>query len=160
MINFRPNENLAAHKSVFQHSAYDSVTHDAIPKAGMMQQKVSGPTPDQLIGLSKRLYSMRLRRQDFFSSDLFGEPGWDMLLALFNAEAGGHKLTVSSLCASSQSPSTTSLRWLDRLIQLDLVARTKSPLDGRVFFIVLRPSARTAISNYLREIWESLFAAN
>ena len=160
MINFRPNEKIALHSSVFQHPAPEGFTDAAMPKPGSAHRQPNGPTPDQLIGLSKRLYAMRARRQDFFSPDLFGEPGWDMLLALFNADAGGHKMTVSSLCAASQSPGTTSLRWLDKLIQLDLVERTKSPIDGRVFFVILKPSGRRAISDYLREIWASLFAAN
>lgn len=160
MINFRPNEKIATHSSVFQHSAREGFTGLAMTMPGSAHQEGNGPTPDQLIGLSKRLYALRARRQEFFSPDLFGEPGWDMLLALFNADSGGHKMTVSSLCAASQSPGTTSLRWLDKLIQLDLVERTKSPIDGRVFFIVLKPSGRRAISEYLRVIWASLFAAN
>jgi DNA-binding MarR family transcriptional regulator len=69
-------------------------------------------------------------------------------------------MTVTSLCSASLCPDTTALRWLDRLGQLGLVRRLKSPLDARVFFIDLQPEARNAINNYLREMWNSLFAPN
>jgi DNA-binding MarR family transcriptional regulator len=161
MKNFRPNELLAEHKSVFKQAP----ELDALGVAHTQGFPGSGhdallPSPDQLTGLAKRLYAGRSRRKDFLTPELFGEPGWDMLLALFNAEAGGNRLTVSSLCAASLCPETTALRWLDRLGQLDLVRRVKHPLDGRVFFIDLQPAARSSINSYLREMWASLFAPN
>ena len=159
MMNLRPHENITTHRSVFKHAPCNGLTDAAMLEAGAAPQATAGPTPDQLIGLSKRLYAMRTRRREFLSPDLFGEPGWDMLLALFNADGGGHKLTVSSLCAASQSPDTTALRWIERLIQLDLIERAKSPLDKRVFFVVLKPAGRTAISDCLRNIWVTLFSS-
>lgn len=159
MKNFRPNELLTEHKSVFR----PILERDAPASVGSKhfpcnENGSPSPTPDQLIGLAKRLYAARSRRQNFLSSELFGEPGWDMLLALFIAEPKGRRLTVSNLCAASWCPDTTALRWIERLGQLDLVRRTKSPFDGRVFFVDLQPAARTAINNYLRDIWRSLFA--
>ena len=161
MNSFRPNELLAEHKSVFkQGPERDAFALDR--GAGILGYELDAHSPsrDQLIGLAKRLYAGRSRRKDFLTSEMFGEPGWDMLLALFNAEAGGHRLTVTSLCAASLCPDTTALRWLERLGQLDLVRRVKNPLDGRVFFVDLQPAARTAINSYLRDVWSSLFAPN
>lgn len=161
MMGFRPNDMLAEHKSVFkqvpERDGFGLAREKDFPSH---DHDVETPSRDQLIGLAKRLYAGRSRRKAFLTSELFGEPGWDMLLALFNAEAGGHRLTVTSLCAASLSPDTTALRWLERLGQLDLVRRVKNPLDGRVFFVDLQPAARTAINSYLREIWTSLFAPN
>ena len=158
MKNFRPNEMIAEHKSVFRQHHSAAYSRARLTGFATDVQNASVPTPDQLAGLAKRLYAARSKRKVFVNSELFGEPGWDMLLALFNAETTGHKLTVSSLCAASQCPDTTALRWLERLGQLDLVRREKSPMDGRVFFIELQPPARGAINSYLRETWHSFFA--
>jgi DNA-binding MarR family transcriptional regulator len=158
MKNFRPNELIAEHKSVFQQAHDPSHFSPRLSNFSADYHDAIAPTSDQLIGLAKRLYTARSKRKEFVNPELFGEPGWDMLLALFNAETTGHKLTVSSICIASQCPDTTALRWLERLGQLDLVRREKSHFDGRVFFIELQPSARIAINNYLREIWYSFFA--
>ena len=161
MNSFRPNELLAEHKSVFkQGPERDAFALDRGTGILGYELDAHSPSRDQLIGLAKRLYAGRSRRKDFLTSEMFGEPGWDMLLALFNAEAGGHRLTVTSLCVASLCPDTTALRWLERLGQLDLVRRVKNPLDGRVFFVDLQPAARTAINSYLRDVWSSLFAPN
>jgi len=161
MNSFRPNGLLAEHKSVFkQVPERDAFALDRGTGILGYELDAHSPSRDQLIGLAKRLYAGRSRRKDFLTSEMFGEPGWDMLLALFNAEAGGHRLTVTSLCAASLCPDTTALRWLERLGQLDLIRRVKNPLDGRVFFVDLQPAARTAINSYLRDVWSSLFAPN
>ena len=157
MKNFRPNAMMAEHKSVFRHFNEPARFPACSTAHAEGWREMGAPTPDQLIGFAKRIYNARSKRKHFVGAELFGEPGWDMLLALFNAETIGHRLTVSSLCAASQSPDTTALRWIERLGQLDLIRREKSPLDGRVFFIDLQPSARTAIDAYLREIWHSFF---
>jgi DNA-binding MarR family transcriptional regulator len=96
---------------------------------------------------------MRRRRADFLSADLFAEPGWEMLLALYEANCAGHRMTSTNLCSASNAPPTTALRWLDNLAELGLVRRRKNPLDGRIVFIELEPNARTAIEAYLCDAW-------
>ena len=115
------------------------------------------PSFDQLVGFAAALSSARWQRSQFLNSSLFGEPGWDMLLALFCAEGKGQRLTVSDLCVASESPQTTALRWLDRLKQLDFVERHPSRADGRIVYVILKPAAHKAIEAYLLKIWGLMF---
>lgn len=114
-------------------------------------------TPQELVELARRIVAARRRREKFFSGDLFSEPGWEMLLALYDANCAGHRLTSTNLCRASNAPPTTALRWLDNLIQLDLVSRRGNPLDARVVFIELKPHARTAIEAYLSDFWVLMY---
>ncbi len=80
-----------------------------------------------------------------------------MLLALYEADTAGHRMTISNLCYSSQAPDTTALRWLDKLVELNLIHRRKNPLDARIVFIELEPGAKSAIRSYLCELWFKLY---
>lgn len=161
MTSFRPHEFLSGYTSVFERTPQNRDHRPSYPKGSKLPARGEEghlPTPSQLMALAKRLSAARSRRKDFLAPSLFGEPGWDMLLALYNAELGGYRMTVSRLCEASDGPATTALRWLATLGELDLVRRLKNPLDCRVIFIELQPAARFAIEAYLSDFWNSLFA--
>lgn len=157
MASFRPHELLSGPRSVFKQASENSAARLNYPQ-GIRAEEEQVPTPSQLIALAKRLFAARSRRKDFIAPSLFGEPGWDMLLALFIAQSGGYRITVSGLCGASHAPPTTALRWLTTLGELDLVRRFRNPIDFRVVFIELQPAARSAINAYLGDIWDTLFA--
>jgi DNA-binding MarR family transcriptional regulator len=117
------------------------------------------PHPEELLALSKRISASRIGRRNFFAADLFAEPAWEMLLALYRADAAGHRMSVSNLCYASEAPGTTALRWIDKLEELGLVSRRKNPLDARMVFIELDAAARTQIEDYLLDTWVSLYVA-
>ena len=110
-----------------------------------------------LVWLAQRLTAARRRREDFLSPGLFSEPGWEMLLALYEANCAGHRVTSTNLCRASNAPQTTAIRWLDNLVELGLINRRKNPLDARVIFIELEPHARAAIEAYLCDMWVTMF---
>lgn len=118
------------------------------------------PSPEQLAALAEKIHGMRSRKMAFPGSDLIAEPGWEMLIALFRADAASYRLTVSNACRASHAPATTALRWLDRLTELGLVCRKDDPLDARVVFIELKPKARLALRDYFSEIWVTLYGAD
>ena len=154
MISLRPSDVIAREVSVVTHSLRSGGQSQCEERFGDGQRS---PSYDQLIGLAKTLSSARWRRKDFLSPELFGEPGWDMLLSLFHAEGKGQRSTVTDLCVASEAPQTTALRWIERLEQQDLVRREPSRTDGRITHISLMPAAHEAIEAYLRRIWTLLF---
>ena len=77
---------------------------------------------DQLTDLAARIYEMRRSRERFLHGALFGEPVWDMLLALYCFAARGEALSVSALWYASGVPQTTALRWARLLEQKKLVS--------------------------------------
>ena len=79
----------------------------------------------------------RQQRGRFFSSELFADPAWDMLLELYSAHLGQRRLSVSSLCGGSGVPPTTALRWITTMEKSQLIVRRNDPMDGRRVFVEL-----------------------
>jgi DNA-binding MarR family transcriptional regulator len=115
------------------------------------------PHPEQLVAMAQMIGESRRRRENFFAPELFAEPGWEMLLALYSANAAGIRMSVSNLCRMSKGPPSTAVRWVDRLESLKLITRHKSLRDGRVFFVELTPDAHQRVEDYLIETWASMF---
>ncbi len=111
------------------------------------------PTIKELVGLAVRLDAARACRSEFMPYEILAEPGWDMLVALFLADAAGRRATVTNLCNESRVPLTTALRWIEKLVDCRLVRRARNPLDARIIFIELENKGRTAMIDYLSQMW-------
>ncbi|MFM5908231.1 MAG: MarR family transcriptional regulator [Novosphingobium sp.] len=94
----------------------------------------------------------RLRAQFFEGMDLFGEPGWDLLLDLFIAAIEGKSVPVTSACIGAAVPTTTALRWLSILETRGLVVRRADGNDARRVFVELTPRACEAMQAYFMRI--------
>jgi DNA-binding MarR family transcriptional regulator len=131
------------------------------PPAELGNQPSGDSTPhaEQLVAMAKMIGESRHRREKFLAPELFAEPGWEMLLALYRAHAAAVRMTVSNLCRMSEGPVTSAVRWIDRLESLGLVSRHRSLHDARVFFVELTPEAHAQIRDYLMETWASMFDA-
>ena len=81
----------------------DSQTFDA---------PLSNSDLEQLAKLAKKEYAERMQRSAHFSSDLLGEPAWDILLDLFIARIGETGVSTTSACIASRVPTTTVARQL------------------------------------------------
>lgn len=77
------------------------------------------------------LQDLRHSRNAMFGPDLFGEPGWDMLLELYLARQQDHRLSVKSLTIASNTPQTTAGRYLLQLLDQGLAVCMEDPGDGR-----------------------------
>jgi DNA-binding MarR family transcriptional regulator len=104
------------------------------------------PTP---LEVAKLVHRLRLRRNDHFSSRLFGEPAWDMLLDLYINHADGKRVTVTSLCIAANVPATTALRHIQTLEQSGEVVRRPDPRDGRRHYIDLSDQGRERMEKAL-----------
>ncbi|MGI4948212.1 MAG: hypothetical protein ACRYHC_05905 [Janthinobacterium lividum] len=91
----------------------------------------------------------RQLRKKFLPADLFREPGWDMLIAIYIADRAGHPTNVKALVAMVDAPATTSQRWIDHLDRLGLVSRATDPLDRRRIEVSLTDTGQTALESYL-----------
>ncbi|MEH3159840.1 MAG: hypothetical protein PGN08_13460 [Sphingomonas taxi] len=102
--------------------------------------------------LAKQLLAQRMARFDHFPAELFHEPAWDMLLALFVAHEERRTMNVKTLVGSAHAPVTTSQRWIDHLHKLKLIDRVIDPVDRRRMEISLSDSGYTAVTAYLRRL--------
>jgi DNA-binding MarR family transcriptional regulator len=118
------------------------------PDEGTIVEFGRPPIPERHVIYARRLKAARLARSNFFHSDLFAEPAWDMMLALYIAEGEGFRLKVSDLCYEGSVPTTTALRWLDRLLELQMARKRRSPTDGRVHFVEIHPDTTRKMNAY------------
>jgi len=86
-------------------------------------------------------YENRRARQQRLPPDLFGEPGWDMLLYLYIQQVKAEPVTVTPLCMASGVPHTTALRYIDSLQAHALIEKRRSDTDARAAFVQLSPDA-------------------
>jgi hypothetical protein len=71
-------------------------------------------------------------RREFFEGggDLFADPAWEILIELYIEQAGKRRVMVSNACIAAQVPTTTGLRWLDRLFRTGLITRKHDGSTG------------------------------
>lgn len=63
----------------------------------------------------------RAARIPFLNADIFHDPAWDMLLALFAAKLGHRSITAGSLGLIARIPPSTAFRYVKTLEQAGLV---------------------------------------
>ena len=90
----------------------------------------------------------RRMRGQFFGSELFADPAWDMLLDLFAAGLERRRVSVSSLCIAAAVPPTTALRWIGTLHEAGLFERQADPSDRRRAYIGLSPKGTEGMKSY------------
>ena len=100
--------------------------------ANMPHKSAVGDSHASFLRLAQQLYQMRRRRAACFgSSELFGEPAWDMLLDLYIAHASQQSVSVTSACIGAAVPATTALRHLGQLQDEGLIEREHDTRDQR-----------------------------
>jgi DNA-binding MarR family transcriptional regulator len=107
------------------------------------------PTRRELTQLASRLYDARRGRDRLFADKLFGEPAWDMLLALYCLPARGEILTVTSLVYAANVAPSSANRWQKLLYGRGLIKRGPDLSDGRQQLVGLSDKGRVLMERYL-----------
>jgi DNA-binding MarR family transcriptional regulator len=113
------------------------------------------PSSRQLMELARRIYEARRTRERIFDSKIFGEPAWDMLLALYCLPKRGQVLSVKSLTYAANVPGTTGLRCQSMLEEQGLIERGPPGRDCRLTFKKLTPVGRQLLERYLKRLYQS-----
>lgn len=106
---------------------------------------------------ASRLYRSRRLRGKYFTDALFADAAWDILLLLYSLEAEGKRVSVSAACASAGVPESTGHRWIERLINEELVVRERHPSDRRVNWVRLRDRTVQAMDRYFDDLLASFY---
>ncbi len=56
--------------------------------------------------------NQRRLRDEVLGNELFGDPGWDLMLDLYIAQASGKRVSVDERRIGSGKPMSTGLRWV------------------------------------------------
>lgn len=107
------------------------------------------PSKRELVRLASKLYDARRGRDRMFNDRLFGEPAWDMLLALYCLPSRGICLGVMSLGHAANIPPTTGLRWQKLLEERGLIERGPHASDTRQQLVRLTSKGQATMSRYL-----------
>lgn len=103
-----------------------------------------------LVSQAETLLTERRLRRRFLPAELFHEPAWDMLLALFVSHDERQPMNIKALVSMSDAPVTTSQRWIEHLHKLKLIDRVIDPTDRRRVEISLSHTGDLAMRAYLR----------
>lgn len=110
---------------------------------GMIEPE-DAPKPDYSEVVKANLYAVerilesRRKRDQCLPPEVFGEPGWELLLNLYREAALGREITITKASYSGGCPPSTALRMIDTLQQFGLVEKHKSNKSRKV---VVRISA-------------------
>jgi DNA-binding MarR family transcriptional regulator len=107
------------------------------------------PTKQELTLLACKIYDARRGRDRMFSDKQFGEPAWDMLLALYCLPTRGIALGVTSLGHAANVPPSTGTRWQKLLLDEGLIQRGPQVSDARQQLIGLTDKGRMLMERYL-----------
>jgi DNA-binding MarR family transcriptional regulator len=109
------------------------------------------------VQLARRTFLARRARGRFVGGAMFGEPAWDMLLALYITEAS-ERQSVTNLVGLSGVPATTALRWIDHLVSEGFASRRPHMTDRRMSFIEITDKGRENLDAYFSALLEKGFA--
>lgn len=113
------------------------------------------PTRKELWALAGKLYDARRDRDRLIGNKLFGEPAWDMLLALYCEPTRGVSLGITSLSHAANVPEATGSRWQKILFDEGLIKRGPHVRDARVQLVGLTEKGRRLMENYLVRLFQS-----
>lgn len=96
---------------------------------------------------ARQLYEARRTRDEIFGEDSsgFGEPGWDMLLLLFAADAEGAHVTVAELLDGVPSSAAIAPRYVEWLTSRRLAVGTDAGT------VTIADRGRELLSEYLTQ---------
>lgn len=113
---------------------------------------------EKLLAVAKFSLAARQGRSDHFSPAMFGEPAWDLLLALYVSQDEVPAPAVSSLAKSAGIAITTAFRWIDYLEEKRLIERERSSDDGRALTIALSDEGRGRLEEYFGRVLEGIIS--
>jgi CheY-like chemotaxis protein/DNA-binding MarR family transcriptional regulator len=121
----------------------------ALPGDRPAAAKADGTTPSARNRAALNdLKAMRRARSQYFPSELFSDPCWEMLLDLYDAHLGGAEVTVTSLGAASGVPQTTALRRMETLQGHGLIIRSEDKDDKRRIIVKLTDAGLAAVERF------------
>jgi MarR family transcriptional regulator, temperature-dependent positive regulator of motility len=98
---------------------------------------------------AERLYAERRRRDTLFPDGLFGEPAWDLLLAMFVAREKGQAMILCRAYKAAGVSDTTGRRLLDRLEEEGLISRRRAPRSRKMRIVELTDETVDRLIAYL-----------
>lgn len=101
-----------------------------------------------LRAVAERLYAERRRRDEYFPAALFGEPAWDLLLALFIAHDEGRHVSLQEAWSAAKVDPSDGPALVERLVGAGLVSRSHNRWNA----ILLTDQGMDRLGDYLADL--------
>ena len=102
--------------------------------------------------LVREVLESRRRRERIFGDQIFGEPAWDLLLELYDAEWRQQPLSIQNACRATGMPPSTMIRWIAMLEEEGWVRAIGDPSDLVRMRVALTDRASVAMHDYFRNL--------
>ena len=113
-----------------QIDALVAIVHQAMAKVEALSLS-PGDSGISLRAVAERLYSDRRKRDEHFPPGLFGEPAWDLLLALYVEHEDGRELSLAEAYRAAGTDAEAGLKVIRKLESEGLATRI-GPEGGTV----------------------------
>lgn len=106
--------------------------------------------------LAKLILHQNRKRHRFLPQLDWGEPSWYILLDIFVSETEGDETSLRAVAHRNNIPESTTRRYVDLMIERNLIAHL--PSDGDVLDreMILTPTAKTALKNWIHDVLRSV----
>jgi DNA-binding MarR family transcriptional regulator len=105
-----------------------------------------------LVGTAHSIYVRRRARKRHLLDFMFGEPAWDMMLALYVTADSEPSQTVTNVIRLGDAPPTTCLRYIAALEASGLIVRRPCTVDLRIVYLELSKKGRRAMDLYMADV--------
>ena len=129
---------------------------NAVRLLELLKTRRNGPNEESsrenLLSVARFSLEARQGRVEHFSPAMFGEPAWDLLLALYVTQADTPAPAVSSLAKAAGIAITTAFRWIEYLEEKRLIERQRSSDDGRALTVALTTEGRARLEGFFADL--------
>jgi len=125
-----------------------AIVRQASVRLALLADPLSPEAEHSLRAVAERLYAERRRRDEYFPAALFGEPAWDLLLALFIAQDDGRHLTLTEAYAAAKVGAAEGPALIEKLVAAGLVARSHNRWNA----VLLTDHGMDRLSDYLADL--------
>ena len=106
--------------------------------------------PDIIDRAEKYLHWGRLRSQTLDTGNgLFADACWNMCLDIYICGLKEERVTVSAIAHSSGIPMTTAMRYINVMVDQNLIEKKPNPADNRMIFVSISADCQKKIEGLL-----------
>jgi hypothetical protein len=125
-----------------------AIVRQASERLLILTEPESAEAGHTLRAVAERLYAERRRRDEYFPAALFGEPAWDLLLALFIAHDEGRHVSLQEAYSAAKIDAHDGPALVDRLVGAGLVSRSHNRWNA----ILLTDQGMDRLGDYLADL--------
>ena len=130
-----------------------AIVHQAMARIAALSDSLHPELAgSSLRAVAERLYDERRRRDQYFPPGMFGEPAWDMMLALFIAREEGRELTFGEAYDAAGVRAGPGRALIRRLEANGMVRRCRARSDRKCQSVALTDNAVERLSDYLASL--------